>query len=209
MHSALVTPLMASLFIAIVVEMVLYFGATETYARLARLPFGASRRLVIHPRAREALRGPAAEGGAGYRAPAMGEIDLGRLSLPNRLEVENLVLHFAPARGFAVARQTFSFSQRAYGLVRVDLLLEDGGIELRPRFMILGWPSMLVLAPVGAIAVMASTSASDWTEAFVMGALFIALNVVVGLIVGRGRLEEGVSHIEREVQNALTSVETR
>ena len=208
-ESGLFAPLMAALFVAIVVEMFLYFGATEVYARLARFPFGASRRLVIHPRAREALRGPPREGGGGYRASALGEIDLGRLGLPKTLEMDELILHFAPARGFAIARLPYSFSKRAYGMVRVDLIVTDGGIELRPRFMMLGWPSMLVLAPVGVIGVIASARPSQWTEAFVMGALFIGINVVIGLIAGRGRLAQGVDAIEREIQHALTSVETR
>jgi hypothetical protein len=204
-----VTPLFAGLFALGTAEMLLYFQAPKIYGHLARLPLGKTRRLVLHPRAQEALRAPATESAAGYRASALGAIDLGRLALPDRLEIDAVILHFAAGRGFAIARMPYTFSKRAYGLVRVDLMVTDGALELRPRFIMMGWPSMALLAPIGVIAVVLSMDPSKWMEPLVMGALFIALNAVIGWFAGRGRLESGVDAIERQIQHALMATESR
>jgi hypothetical protein len=203
----LISILMTALIAALIVEMVIYFAAPAAYSLAARFPFGPSRRLILPPRAREALRAPALGGGAGYRASAMGDVDFARLELPQRLDIDGLVLHFVAARSFAVARMPYSFSSRIYGIVRVDLVPADGGLELRPRFVMLGWPSFIVLTPIAVAAVFATARPSEWTQSFVFGALFVGINFVIGILAGRSRLEAGVTEIERQIQAAITSAE--
>lgn len=188
-------------------EMLLYFAAPHVYAYAAWLPFGPTRRLVIHPRATEALRAPAKEG-AGYRDSALGRIDLARLEAPRSLEIDGLILHFHLDRGFALARFPYSFGRRLFGLTRVNVIAADNALELRPRFIVMGWPSLLLAAPMGVVFVVATMRPSDWTQYFVMGALFVGINVVIGLMMVRGRLEVGVAEIERQLQAALVAAET-
>lgn len=195
--------------VGMLTEMFLYFGGPDVYSFFARIPFGATRRVNVMLRAREALRKQVVEGSAGYRDSAVGRIDLGRLELPLQLEIDGLVLHFRMARGFAVARLPYSFATRIYGMVRVDIVAtgDNAALELRPRFVMLGWPSFIGLAPIAVGAVVATTRVSKWTEAFLLGALFVGINVVIGLIAGRSKLEAGVVEIERQIQAALLAAE--
>lgn len=195
--------------VAMLTETVLYAAAPRVYALAARIPFGARRRLVLHPRALEALRAPGREGATGYRQSAVGAVDLGRLELPERLDIDGLVLHFHLSHGIAIARLPYSWVKRAaYGLVRVDVVATDNALELRPRFVFLSWPSIVALTPIGVVGVVTMTRPSEWPGHFVMGALFVGINVVIGLIVGRSRLEAGVVEIERQIQAALVHAET-
>lgn len=191
----------------LLVEMLLYFVAPHAYAFTARLPLGPARRLVLQPDAIEALRAPATDAAArgGYRESAARPVELGRLELPEKLETDGLVFFFDAASGYAIARFPYSFATRVYGMVRVDLVAAGGALELRPRFMVMGWPTLFALLPVATIAVVATMNASRWTQHFLTGALFVGINVVLGLIFGRTRLETGVNEIERQIQAALVA----
>jgi hypothetical protein len=169
------------LIVAVVVEMLLYMGAPNVYSLAARIPFGPTRRLVVH---RHARRG-----------------------LPPTLDIGGLVLHFVLERGFALARNSYSFTRKVVALVRVDIVPVDGALELRPRFVIVGWPSFFIVGPIAVVEIAATEPASQWFGAFAIGALFFGITVVVGLIAGRSQLERGVSAIESQIRAALTSAE--
>jgi hypothetical protein len=193
--------------VALLTETLLYFAVPQLYARAARFPFGPSRRVIIHPRALEALRAPAPEG-AGYRQSAAGVIDLARLELPRELEMDGLVLHFHLDRKMAIARLPYTGSRRSFGILRVDIVPTNGALELRPRFTILGWASLIALSPLAVGAVVVSSRPSEWPGSFVFGALFIGINVVFGLLFGKPRLEAGLWEIERQIEAALLQAET-
>lgn len=196
-----------TVFIVVVTsEMLVYFFAPQVYSYFARFPLGPTRRLVLHPRAREALHGTTT---AGYRESAVGKIDLTRLELPPRLDTDSLVLHFDLARGFATARFPYSLASRLYGLVRVDVIDAHDALVLRPRFVLMAWPTMMLLAPFGVAGVVATRPLGDWTPTFLTGALFIGINVVIGLLFARTRLEAGVYEIERHIQAAIVAIENQ
>jgi hypothetical protein len=194
--------------VGLLTETVVYFAAPQVYALTARLPFGPSRRIVVHPRALERLRAPVAERAAGYRESAIGSVDLRRLELPERLEIDGLVLHFHLDRGMAIARLPYTWAKRMYGMLRVDVVVVDNALELHPRFVIMSWPSLIGLGPLAVIAIVATTRASHWPSTFVAGALFVGINVVLGLLLGKPRLESGLGEIERQIEAALASAET-
>lgn len=191
----------------VLAETVLYFAAPSVYALTALVPFGAMRRLVLHPRAAEALRVAPADAAIGYRESAAGRIDLGRLELPERIETDGLVLHFHLGRGFALARLPLSFGKKAYSLLRVDLLATRDTIELRSRFVVMGWPSLVALAPIGAIAVGTTSLAPD-LGTFFFGALFVGINIALGMLFAKPRLEAGRGEIHRQIQAALLRAES-
>lgn len=205
MRDPVFTALFVILLGAMAVETVVYLAAPLLYSLAARLRLGDPIRLPLDRAAREAL-GAVSDGGVGYRHSAGARIDVGLLPLPDKLETTDLVLHFAPRRGLAVARLPYRIGNRYLGMVRVDISEAGGAIQLSPRFVVFGWPSLLVVAPFAPLALLAmGRPGEDAGRVLVFGIVLVVINGVVGIVLARGRLRSGVEQIRSHVAGAIAS----
>jgi hypothetical protein len=114
-------------------------------ASLARVPLRREGWIALTPRAARALARAAVEP-VGYREPAQGAIDLGKLDAPQVVTDARGLLFFDLGRGLVVARGTRMSGRNPWPLVRVDVRTEADRLVLRAAYYA---PGMLGLLAFG------------------------------------------------------------
>jgi hypothetical protein len=183
-------------------ELGAYFLAPWLLARLAFLPLGEPRRVAVERRGWEALSSAGPQTG-GYREGTTRTFDLGRLRISETLVSPDAVGRLYPARGFAIARIPYRFTERVLALARIDVTGFDGVVELRARFIPLSWPTTAVLSVVGLVALAASSFASPG-RLLAFSAFFVVLYLAVSYAVSRSRIAAAVDEVEAQLARALS-----
>lgn len=180
-----------------IVEMVLYLVAPHLYARAALVPLAPPRRLPLEPAARAAL--VEVTPGAGYRDGPSQRLVLARMSMVPRLDIDGLVLHSFPARGLFVARLPWTMSNRTLAMARIDVAEADGALELRSRFVVMGWPSTAISVPFALLGALLEAPPPELGMWIGMGALFVLASSVIGWLMGRARVTSAVDLVQRQL----------
>lgn len=197
MPGALLSLAIGLLGLGFMVEMVLYLVAPHLYARAALVPLAPSRRLPLEPAARAAL--VEVTPGVGYRDGPSQQLVLSRMSMVPRLEIDGLVVHSFPARGLFVARLPWTMSNRTLAMARIDLTEADGALELRSRFVVMGWPSLAIATPLALLGALLEAPAAELGMWLGMGAFFVFANGAIGWLTGRARVTAAVDVVQRQL----------
>lgn len=190
-------------FLGVALEFAAFFLMPWLLARAAFIRVGVTRRIPLGPKAREALSTAPAHAG-GYREPAARRFDLSRLGLPETLAVPGFVAKLYPARGFAIARAPYTFTNKVVALARVDIVEHDGAIEVRGRFIPVTWLTLALVVPLFGVGTLVANGASrDTFESIAMGAVFLAVNIGVGYFFSRRAMANAVDGVYRQVELAV------
>lgn len=190
-------------------EFISFFLAPGLLARAAFIPAGPPRRLQLGRKAREVLSSLPTHSG-GYREPVARSFDLTRLALPQRVDLPGFIARAYTSRGFVTVRLPYSWAKnRAIAIARIDIRESDGVIEMRGTFIPVTW---MTVAGVGVAAAVTSIVVNGATrsvfESFVIGGLFIVLNVVFGYLFSRSSMKAAVEAVSREIERALIAADT-
>ena len=204
MHDIYLHSFAALFVIGLAFESIAYFAAPWLLAGVAFIPIGEPRRFKLSPEAREALAAQAAHAG-GYRERAARPFDLTRAGLPARFEVPGALARFYPARRFVTVRLPYSMTDKLLVLARIDVIEQDGVVELRARFVPVSAATLLFLCPVGAVGTIVGDGLTSGTFTTLgIGALFLVINLGAGYLFGRRRIGVAAALVAERIEHALT-----
>lgn len=190
-------------FFGVALEFAAFFLMPWLLARAAFIRVGETRRIPLGPKAREALT-TAPDHSGGYREAAARRFDLARLGLPETLNVPGFVAKLYAARGFAIARAPYTFTNKVIALARVDIVEHDGAVEVRGRFIPVTWLSLALAVPLLGIGTLVTNGASRGAfESIAIGAVFLAVNIGVGYFFSRRAMANAVDGVFRQVELAV------
>lgn len=184
-------------------ELVGYFAAPWLFARLAFIPIGKPRRVVLSRAAWEALSIEPPNAG-GYRQAVARVFDPALLRVPAKFETDHVVGHVFPARGFATARLPYRLTDKSLALARIDLLEANGAVELRTVFIPFSWATMVLVVPVAlGVSLVTNGPLALLDPIMLVAAVFGVVGLGISYFMTRSRIERAADEVSRHVQDAL------